>query len=65
MWRSALIGYKGALLSVLLLHATTLTATCFLREKLLRMADGKDGSPMGVVRRGGVHIVCSTEAQWN
>jgi len=42
-------------------HATT----CFLREKLLRLADGKDGSPMGVVRRGGVRIVCSTEAQWN
>jgi len=35
-----------------LLHATTLS-------------DGKDGSPMGVVRRGGMHIVCSTEAQWN
>jgi len=43
----------------------TATATCFLREKLLRLADGKDGSPMGLVRRGGVHIVCSTEAQWN
>jgi len=43
----------------------TATATYFLREKLLRLADGKDGSPMGVVRRGGVHIVCSTEAQWN
>jgi hypothetical protein len=25
----------------------------------------KDGNPMGVVRRGGVHIVCSTEAQVN
>ena len=44
-----------------LLHATT----CFLREKLLRPADGKDGSPMGVVWRGGVYIVCSAEAQWN
>ena len=27
----------------------------FLREKLLRLADRKDGSPMGLVRRGGVH----------
>jgi len=48
-------------LSLFLPHTTT----CFLREKLLRLADGKDGSPMGVVWRGGVHIVCSTEAQWN
>ena len=38
-----------------LLHATT----CFLREKLLRLAGRKDGSPMGVVWRGGAQIACS------
>jgi len=66
MWRIALIVYKSALLSVLHVSSSRNNATtCFLRGKLLRLADGKDGSPMGVVRRGGVHIVCSTEAQWN
>jgi len=59
--RSLYIRVRCCLSCMFLLHATT----CFLREKLLRLADGKDGSPMGVVRRGGVHIVCSTEAQWN
>jgi len=56
MWRIALIVYKSALLSVL--HVSS-------SRNMLCLADGKDGSPMGVVRRGGVHIVCSTEAQWN
>ena len=56
--RIALIVYKGALLSVLHVSSSR-------NNLLLRLADGKDGSPMGVVRRGGVHIVCSTEAQWN
>jgi len=58
---SLYIRVRCCLSYMFLLHATT----CFLREKLLRLAEGKDGSPMGVVRRGGVHIVCSTEAQWN
>jgi len=38
MWRSALIGYKGALLSVFLLHATT--CCCVWRM-------GKMGAPWG------------------
>jgi len=59
--RSLYIRVRCCLSCMFLLHATT----CFLREKLLRLADGKDGSPMGVVWHGGVHIVCSTEAQWN
>ena len=59
--RSLYIRVRCCLSCMFLLHGTT----CFLREKLLRPADGKDGSPMGVVQRGGVHIVCSTEAQWN
>jgi hypothetical protein len=37
---------------------------CFVLVCLLS-AEGKDGNPMGVVWRGGVHIVCSTEAQEN
>ena len=59
--RSLYIRVRCCLSCMFLLHATT----CFLKKKLLRLADGKDGSPMGVVWRGGVHIVCSTEAQWN
>jgi hypothetical protein len=33
--------------------------------RIFCLAAGKDGNPMGVVWRGGVHIVCSTEAQEN
>ena len=43
-------------------HFFILFFVCYWCEFL---ADGKDGSPMGVVRCGGVHIVCSIEAQWN
>jgi len=33
---------------------------CFLGVNMFS-AEGKDGSPMGVVRQGGVHITCSVK----
>jgi hypothetical protein len=34
---------------------------CFVLFCLLSGGTGKDGSPMGVVWRGGVHMTCSVE----
>jgi len=55
-------GVEECIKSVVLKH-NRINCHLFPQGKVVASGGWEDGSPMGVVRRGGVHIVCRTEAQ--